>query len=227
MYETDGVNAAGVHEWSDVRLLAPVGTPPSIRLFSPLPLDLSWEEGEDLVAFDFQYLNPAALIGPGVSLEIPAASKAMAATPCLAAIIGSAGRGVSAIQADGLVLGLCPACSFYLPDQPGARSRDVGFALGPAITTPDELDDSVTEDERGRRYRFGLAFKVNSEEIEAYDLNDWPKTLAEIISFAAETATLQQGDVIAISLASPERPIERGDQVQVTSDKLGALTIRI
>lgn len=227
VYETDGANPIGVHEWSDVRLLAPIGQPSSIRLFSPPAEGAEWEHGADVPCPPFQYLNPASLVDPGFAVQIPSFAKSFQADACLALVIAGSGWNVPVAEADGLVLGLSLACSFYVPGETAGRARDAGFALGPAITTPDELDDAVTEDERGRRYRFPVSFKVNNEVISTIDLSRLPNTFAEVLSFASESCPLHQGDIVAISLGAVERPLEAGDQVQAVCEKLGTLTARI
>src|SRR5579862_6279992 len=221
VYETDGANAVGVHEWSDVRLLAPIGFPPSVRLFAPPNPELTWDEGEDAPVPSFSYLNPAALIGPGLALPFPEWSRELQVDACLGIVIGGAGRSAPVSESDDLVLGLTLITSFHVPGAVDGRSRDAGFALGPAITTPDELDDAVTVDERGRRYRFGLTLRVNSEEIAAYDLTILPHTIAELLSSASNSCALQQGDVVAVGLGTNERKLEKGDQVQLVCEKLG------
>jgi 2-keto-4-pentenoate hydratase/2-oxohepta-3-ene-1,7-dioic acid hydratase in catechol pathway len=216
-----------VHEWSDVRLLAPLGQPPSLRLFAPFEPELTWAEGEDAPTPSFEYLNPSALVGPGFAIPWPEWTRKVSVDACLGVVIGGAGRFVSLQDADELVLGLTLVTSFYVPGVEGGRGRDVGFALGPAITTPDELDDSVTVDERGRRYRFGLTLKVNSDEVGAYDLSSLPQTIAELLTSASSSCTIQQGDVIAVNLGANNRVLEKGDQVQLVCEKLGALTTRV
>ena len=227
VYETDGANAVGVHEWSDVRLLSPLGLPPSVRLFSAPDPNIIWEEGEDTPVPAFSYVNPAAMIGPGLALPLPPLSRSLRVDACLGVVVGGAGRSVQLEDADELVLGLTLVTSFYLTDSNDGRSRDAGFALGPAITTPDELDDSVTVDERGRRYRFAMALRINSEEVASYDMSTLPHSVAEILSSASNSCALQQGDVVAISLGPNERTLEKGDQVQLVCEKLGTLTTRI
>jgi 2-keto-4-pentenoate hydratase/2-oxohepta-3-ene-1,7-dioic acid hydratase in catechol pathway len=227
VYETDGSNPIGTYEWSEVRLLAPVGMPPSVRLFHASDEESDWSLAEENPLPNFQYLNPRSMIGPGLTLPVAERVTRLEATPCIGIIIAGAGRNVSPEDADGLILGLCLVTSFLTPNDQGARSRDIGFVLGPAVTTPDELDDAVTVDERGRRYRFGASLKVNSEELMSFDLSDLPRTPAELLSFASESATLQQGDVVAIALGPASKPLEKGDQVQVACEKLGVLTTRI
>lgn len=227
VYETDGTNAVGVHEWSDVHLLAPLGLPPSVRFFSEPDPELSWEEGEDSPVPPFTYLNPAALIGPGLALPFPEWSRDLRVDACLGVVVAGAGRSVPVSESDELILGLTLVTSFYVPGLADGRSRDAGFAVGPAITTPDELDDAVTVDERGRRYRFGLTLRVNSEDIGTYDLSTLPQTVAELLSSASNSCAIHQGDVIAVSLGSNERKLEKGDQVQLVCEKLGTLTTRL
>lgn len=227
VYETDGTNPVGVHEWSDVRLLSPLGLPPSVRLFSAPDKSVTWEEGEDSPVPSFIYLNPASLVGPGLGIPFPDWSRSLQVEPCLGVVVGGAGRSAPVEESDDLILGLTLVTSFYVPGAVGGRARDVGFALGPAITTPDELDDSVTVDERGRRYRFSLVLKVNAEEVGVYDLSSLPHTVAELMSSASTSCVIQQGDVVAVSLGENLRKLEKGDQVQLTCEKLGALTTRI
>jgi 2-keto-4-pentenoate hydratase/2-oxohepta-3-ene-1,7-dioic acid hydratase in catechol pathway len=226
VYETEGSEGVAVHEWTDARLLAPIGQPPSVRFFSPPPEDSRWELGPDQALPVFEYLNPVGLIAPGLALPLQD-GMALGADPCVGIVIAGAGRNVPVGEADGLVLGLTLVTAFRAQGESGARLRDVGFALGPAITTPDELDDAVTEDERGRRYRFPIALKVNSEVVVEFDLSALPYTLAELLSHASESCPVHIGDIVAVSLGSNSQILGKGDQVQSVSEKLGALTTRI
>lgn len=160
-------------------------------------------------------------------MPLPDHAPKLHADPCIAVVVAGSGHNVPVEEADGLVLGLTLVNSFHARNEKGGRSRDPGFALGPAITTPDELDDAVTVDERGRRYRFGLSLMVNAEEILKIDLSSLPFTLAELLSSASESAALHQGDIVALALGNNDRLLEKGDQVQVVCEKLGTLTTRV
>jgi len=67
VYETDGSNPIGTYEWSEVRLLAPVGMPPSVRLFDATDEESDWSLAEENPLPSFQYLNPRSMIGPGLA----------------------------------------------------------------------------------------------------------------------------------------------------------------
>jgi 2-keto-4-pentenoate hydratase/2-oxohepta-3-ene-1,7-dioic acid hydratase in catechol pathway len=99
----------------DVRLLAPVLHPPSVRLFE--------ETGE------FAFANPAAVVGPDAAVAVPADAAGIDAELRLAAVVG----------ADGEIGGLTIMGSWVAPGLPRAKDRDFAIALGPVVVTLDEL----------------------------------------------------------------------------------------
>lgn len=215
VYETDGQQPIGIHLPSDVRLLSPA-LPPSIRLFTG--------EGDDL---GFVYLNPATVRGSGEPIPLPPFATPAGYMPCVAAVIAVAGKGLEPSEADGLVLGLSLGLVIYGGAGDSARSRDVGFVLGPAITTPDDLEDRATEDARGRRYHLEIGARRGEDMPLKTSLADIEPTLAELIAYASESAVLRPGDVIAYALPQiVEGTLEPGHDVAVLSDALGTLAAR-
>lgn len=211
-YETDGVNAIAVHEPMDVRLLTPINRPGSVRFF-------------DLGTQEFVYGNPHAMFGPSESLPLDAGLEKVFVVPCIAVVIGGAGRLAGPRDADEMVLGITMVNSFRTNDD-GARALDLGFSVGPVITTPDEFDDSVTADAKGRRYRTSLTFRLNSVDSGTFNLADLAFNPAELISHASQSTALREGDLVAISVSEPIG-LDRGDEFSVVGERLGALTNRL
>jgi len=225
VYETDGANPVGIHEWSEARLLSPVGQPNSLRFFPPLG-------GVNREAYDFRYLNPGILLGPNGSL--PKNTSELAVMPCLGVVIAGAGMAVPVADADETVLGLTLLNVFYQPrdgdfDGLPAWALDAGAAIGPAITTPDELDGKVLDETEGRRYDLELVLSHNGVEIQRSNLKDLSATPAQILSFASLTCALKPGDLFAISLLEAPMPIrlKEGDHLRLVSEALGALVTTI
>src|SRR3990170_1236372 len=79
---------------------------------------------EDEVTFAFA--NPAAVVGPGATVAIPAAD--VVASPRLAALVAN-----DEIVATGSFLEL------RAPALAPPKDRDFGLAFGPVVVTPDEL----------------------------------------------------------------------------------------
>lgn len=237
IYETDGVKAIAVHESSEVRLLTPIGLPPSVRFF--WCYDAPPTSGSSLASqLDFVYLNPASLLGPASAVKKPIFTADLSFDACLAIVVATAGAAIPIEAAEDHLLGFTLAASFadeHLESAPAglarysARQRDMGTAIGPAITTPDELEDVVSEHDGGTRRHLVIEARVNGREVGTWDLADLPVTPAEIVSLASESCALQAGDVICVALPADDRNrrvsnLDRGDEVQVICDRLGSLT---
>jgi hypothetical protein len=99
---------------AEVRLLAPVLHPPSIRLF------------EDRAFFAFA--NPAAVVGPGASVRGPTSN--MTVHPRVAAVVGAGGEiGGFTLLAEWRATGLTPP-----------KDRDFALGLGPVVVTRDAAE---------------------------------------------------------------------------------------
>lgn len=227
VYETDGSNPVGVHDWTEARLLAPVGMPSSYRLFPSLA------RRTDPEGFDFRYLNPVSLAGPNMSLG-RSEMMDVAILPCLAVVVAGGGLAIPVFEADGVVLGLTLVNVFYQPSEGGlmdlpAWSFDVGSAIGPALTTPDELDDHVTDESAGRQYEMDVRLFVNGAEVFQTSTASLPATLAELLSYASLTCPLRQGDLVAASLT--ETPLDvrvkSGDSIRLVCEPLGTLSSKL
>ena len=206
VYETDGENPVGIYEPDSIRLLAPMTRPPSIRFF----------EGET-----FSYLNPASLIGPNDPVVAPPTGEVFCHPVLVWAVVSPARRVLPDI-ADEIILGLSLGMVFS-SEGTDARSRDLGIAIGPAFTTPDEFDDSVTEGPAGRVYHFRFE---NTSRPDLVLHAEWPnseKTLASITSFASESCTLLPGDIFAVALPDMEVSLGRNELSKLSCDRIGVL----
>jgi hypothetical protein len=101
-----------VYPLAEVRLLAPVLHPPSIRVF------------DDQTSFAFA--NPAAVIGPAG--HVAAVAYPLVVLPRLAAVIGP----------DGGVGGFSLLAEWRDPARPQPKDRDFALGLGPVVVTSDE-----------------------------------------------------------------------------------------
>jgi 2-keto-4-pentenoate hydratase/2-oxohepta-3-ene-1,7-dioic acid hydratase in catechol pathway len=211
-YETDGVNAIAVHEASDVRLLTPINRPWSVRFF-----------GAD--SPDFAYANPHSMFGPSEPLQLMHGVDNVVVVPCLGFVIGGVGGMLHPREADDLILGLTLVNS-YRTDEPGARALDLGFSVGPIIVTPDEFDDAVTADAKGRRYRTSMTLRMNSVETQTLSLADLKFNPAELAAYASLTCNVREGDLLAIELTEPVK-VDRGDEFALIGEKIGVLTNRL
>ncbi len=110
-------------------------------------------------------------------------------------------------------------------------SHDLGGAIGPVLTTPDELEDSVLDASKGRRYSLSTVGRVNGVERLRGNLADFPFTFAQAISSASQTCTLKAGDIIAsgpvLPIAENTILLDPGDEVQLAVENLGAISLKL
>lgn len=241
VYETDGENPVAVREASDIRPLPPVGQPPSIRFFRVGKLFEEVLTEPDRAPLAFYYGNPTTLVGASQIVPYPAFASRLDFEAYLAIIVGEPAFNVTPEVADGLILGM--TIVNVLIDRgaemderrvgigPG-RSHDIAVAVGPVITTPDEINDAVVDEARGLRYQMAAVARVNGVEVRRGDLNDLPFSFAELLSFASESCVVHPGDVIAMgpvarSVEDSPTDLEAGDEVQIAVDRLGTLSTKI
>lgn len=235
IYETDGANPVGVHEAADVRPLSPVGRPPSIRFFrNPTRIGerLNADEAE---ALPYNYGNPAALFGPNQIVPRPDYALDLQYEPYIAAVVATSGRRVPVEHADETILGFTIVNQLVARDlvrrSETARGMDFAVCIGPVLTTPDELDDHVIDQEFGRRYKLSVVNRVNGIERRRSGVEDLPMTFAQALSLVSQGAPLAEGDIVALGPLAcwedDEPSLDTGDELQVAVEVLGTLSTKI
>ena len=236
---------------SELRTLAPVPDPPSVRDFYAFERHVAAgarRRGREIAAYwyeapAFYFSNPASILGPGEELRRPAATAMLDFELEIAAVIGvplgggSHGApgelGIAAftlmndwsardVQAAEMTVGLGPH-----------KGKDFGTSLGPWLVTPDELPQA------DGRLAIEARVSVNGEQLAASDAGEqhfeWPR----IVAHAARDTRLRPGDVLGSGtlaggcllelgpLPAADRPdgrwIEPGDRVALEADGLGRL----
>jgi fumarylacetoacetate (FAA) hydrolase len=193
---------------TDIRLLAPIPDPPSVRDFFAfeqhvattrrrrgLPVPPEWYE---LPVFYFS--NPAAITGPDEDIPYPAGTQRLDYELEVAAVIGAAGEiggftimndwSARDIQAREMAVGLGPS-----------KGKDFATSLGPIVVTPDEFDGSDAV----------MTARVNGVERSSGRLSDMHFSWAAMAAHAARNTTLRPGDVLGSGTVGSGCILEHGD----------------
>jgi fumarylacetoacetate (FAA) hydrolase len=229
-YLAGGLTAAEAESYllNEVRLLAPIPAPPSIRDFfvfekhvattrarrgGPVP-DYWYKEPV------FYFTNPAAVVGPEETIAVPRGTEMLDYELEVAAVIG-AGENIAGftimndwsardLQRAETTVGLGPA-----------KGKDFATSLGPVLVTADEFDGGSAV----------MVARVNGVEYSRGELADmyhrWPAVRAR----AALNTRLRPGDVLGSGtvgtgciLELPERPwLRTGDVVELEVAGIGVL----
>ena len=224
IYETDGTEAIGVHEAADVRPLAPVPTPPSIRVFRT-----------DLSDSGFVYANPAAVIGPSMVIELPDTATNFVVRSYLGAVIGGAGYQLDEEEAESVLLGFTLVnilSSNSIEEDDGkcvGRCQDFGIMVGPVITTPDDLDDAMTPTDNGIMYKLSASIRVNGDEKGFANFEEFSLSMVDAVKLASETCTVRSGDLLCVGPMFEDSAcaVSKGDEFQFSMERLGMLSTKL
>jgi fumarylacetoacetate (FAA) hydrolase len=192
----------------EVRLLAPVRNPPSVRDFYAFEehvrtararrgLEVPPEWYEIPV---FYFSNPSSIYGPDETIPYPQGTEELDYELEAAALVGADGRiggftvmndwSARDLQRAEMKVGLGPA-----------KGKDFATSLGPVVVTPDELGD----------LRLEMTARVNGEERSRGNLGDMYHPWDSIVARAALNTRLLPGDVIGSGTVGSGCILELGD----------------
>lgn len=236
VYETDGERAIGIHDPGSVSLLTPLGTPPAMRVFSPYRRS----NGEEALAYRF--CNVTGLAGPLGEIAVNVGAHDLDFDVHVVGIVGEDAEAVEPHEAASFVLGYALLLQLYDPEMasdartfeaPIGASHDFGGALGPYLTTPDELVEfTVGSDPTS----FGWNYRVRVNDVEvAHGSEVSALPFAALLGFASQSHAVHAGEVIGwpalrkpmLSETALERQLFSADKIEVTVDGLGTLVARV
>jgi fumarylacetoacetate (FAA) hydrolase len=213
----------------DVRLLAPVPRPPSVRdayAFEEHIRNAARVTGRPGVPDEwyelpvFYFSNPAAIYGPNEEIPFPAGSEELDYELEVAAVIGADGAiggftimndwSARDLQRKEMKVGLGPA-----------KGKDFATSLGPVVVTPEELGD----------LRLEMVARVNGEERSRGNMGDMYHSWDAILQRAAANTQLVPGDVIGSGTVGTGcilehgdgRWLQPGDVVELEVERIGVL----
>jgi fumarylacetoacetate (FAA) hydrolase len=204
----EGGEDTGEHALADVRLLAPVPRPPSVRDFYAFERHVKAARAQRGLEIApewyrvpvFYFSNPAAIYGPEDEIPFPAASSLWDYELEAAAVVGGEGRiaGLTVLndwsardlQKMEMSVGLGPA-----------KGKDFATSLGPVLVTLDELGD----------LRLEMIARVNGEERSRGNLGEMHWSWEELVAHAGRDTRLLPGDLLGSGTVGTGCILEHGD----------------
>lgn len=231
-YLATGAPDVGEHALADVRLLAPIPLPPSVRDFYAFERHVRESRAQRGLEVApewyripvFYFSNPAAIHGPEDEIPYPPDTQALDYELEAAAVIGAAGRiagftvmndwSARDLQKMEMAVGLGPA-----------KGKDFATSLGPVLVTPDELGD----------LRLEMVARVNGEERSRGNLADMHWTWDDLVAHAGRNTRLVPGDVLGSGTVGTGCILEHGDgrwlvpgdEVELEIEGIGVLRNRV
>ena len=163
----------------------------------------------------------SSLVGAGDGVEIRLADRRTDHEVELAVVIGRTANRVSKADALKHVAGYTIGLDITIrgsEDRSFRKSADTYSVLGPWLVTADEISDPGSLD---------LEIAVNGEQRQKSNTRYLILSVAELIELASSFYTLQPGDVIFTGTPEGVSPIDGGDRIVATIDKIGTLEVTV
>ena len=221
---------------SEVRLLAPVPRPRTMRDFSEYEEHMSSRSGSQHKQPGFYHFaccykgNPNMVFGPDDPILWPDYTEKLDPELEMACVVGKRGMNLTPEEAGDYIAGYLIFCDGSARDVQGKeylgpyKAKDFGTNLGPCLVTPDEVGDEMN---------LRCSLKVNGETW--YEGNTgWRRnyTMPQLLAYASDSEELQPGDVISAgtiglscSVDSGKWP-QPGDVVEQWIENIGAMVMR-
>jgi 2-keto-4-pentenoate hydratase/2-oxohepta-3-ene-1,7-dioic acid hydratase in catechol pathway len=238
----------------EVRLLAPVPRPPSIRDFYAFEQHVRTARQRRGLEMDpewyripvFYFSNPAAVVGPGDDVAVPPGCRELDYELEVAAVVGREGSDLDPDRAEEHLAGFCVMNDWSARDLQRremrlslgpAKGKDFATTLGPYLVTPDELEPY----RRGRAYDLIMRATVNGREYSRGSLADLYWSFGEMLAYASRGTRVVPGDVVGsgtcgtgcileLSLVHGEEAfpwLRPGDEVVLEVEHLGRIANRV
>ena len=225
---------APVLSLADVRLLSPVANPGKL-IAAPVNYHKHLDEvrgdaalhhdtpGHTLTIHNAGLFLKAtsSLVGPGQGVEIRRDDRRTDHEIELAFVIGRTADRVTPEEALKYVAGYTIGLDITIrgsEDRSFRKSADTYSVLGPWLVTADEIADPGSLD---------LEIAVNGEVRQRSNTRHLILGVAELIALASSIYTLQPGDVIFTGTPEGVSPIQAGDAVTATIERIGTMQVAV
>ena len=163
----------------------------------------------------------SSLVGPGEGVVIRMPDRRTDHEVELVAVIGTTASRVSKADALNYVAGYTIGLDITIrgtEDRSFRKSVDSHSVLGPWLVTADEIPNPGQLD---------LQIAVNGEQRQKSNTSRLILSVPELIELASSFYTLYPGDVIFTGTPEGVSPIEAGDEIVATIEKIGTMVVRV
>lgn len=164
---------------------------------------------------------PSSIIGPGEAIRLPFADRRTDHEAELAVVMGRVARSVSEQDALDYVFGYTCLLDITVrgkEDRGLRKSFDTFTPLGPYVATRDEVPDPND---------LAIECRINGEVRQHDTTCSMTMKVRPLIAWISSVMTLYPGDVIATGTPAGVGPLQAGDRVEVSIERLGTLAVAV
>ncbi len=175
------------------------------------------------------FFKPAsAVIHHGDAIVAPAGAGELHHEVELVAVIGARGKRIREEDALDHVLGFAVGLDMTLRDiQAEAKEKGTPWSLAKGFDSSAPISRVMPRDQVGDGSGLAIRLTVNGEERQSSRTDHMMRSVAELITFASRTVTLERGDLLFTGTPAGVGPVSPGDTLTAEIEKIGTLTVQV
>jgi 2-keto-4-pentenoate hydratase/2-oxohepta-3-ene-1,7-dioic acid hydratase in catechol pathway len=163
----------------------------------------------------------SSIVGPSEGIQLPSKTKRVDHEIELVAIIGKEGRHISRSEAGSYVAAYSIGLDMTVrgaEDRSWRKSYDSFAVIGPWLVTADEIANPGGLD---------LELRVNGQVRQAANTRSLIFDILRLVEYASSVYTLYPGDVIMTGTPEGVGPIQTGDVMDCSIEKIGTMRVLV
>jgi len=218
-------------ERSEVELNSPVDRPGKV-IAAPLNYenhieealadrDITTEEWFSIEDKGYFLKAPSGVVGPDHGVELPFSDRRVDHEIELAFVMGDDVKDVDADDAWDHIFGYTILLDISVrgdQDRSNRKSYDTFTVIGPAVVTPDEIEDPQDLD---------MELQLNGETRQDDNTSDMVYTCADVVEYASLGATVEAGDVITTGTPEGVSELSDGDTIDAEIEDVGSISVDV
>ena len=195
------------------------------RNYSGHVAEMGWAEASPPVLF----LKPAtAIVHDGGTVRIPTGMGACHHEVELVVVIGRDGLAIPESRALDHVLGYAVGLDMTLRDvQAQAKAKGEPWAVSKGFDTSAPVSTVAPRGDVGDGSGLEIELRVNGERRQSASTSAMTRGVAALVAHASSLVTLERGDLLFTGTPSGVGPVEAGDLLEATLEKVGSLAVRV
>ena len=187
--------------------------------------EMNAQVGEEPVLFE----KPStALAHDGDTLYLPRDRGATHHEVELVALIGKRCRKVSPEEAAAAVAGYAVGLDLTLREmQSGFKKRGEPWFLAKGFDQSAPVSVVAPAAEVGDGSGLAISLAVNGETRQQDNTSSMVRSVADLVAFISQLVTLEPGDLVMTGTPAGVGPVDAGDRLEATIEKVGSLNLRV
>lgn len=212
------------YDRDEVKLESPIDRPGKV-IAAPLNYEDHVAEMDDfeldIKEAGYFLKAPSSVIGPEDTIELPFTDRRIDHEIELAFVLGEDVKDVDSDDVWDSVFGYTILLDVTVrgdQDRSNRKSYDTFTVIGPAVVTPDELDDP---------HDMEMVLQLNGETRQEQNTGNMIYNCGDVVQYASIGTTIEAGDVVTTGTPSGVSELSHGDRIDAAIEGIGSMTVDV